>query len=124
MIASNPATLRLAAAVVAFGACLTLSAPANAGPSDEMFLNDVRSVGNPGLTTIVDAAPDVVLDAGRTVCRMLHEGYGFQAVTGMVLDRLAMYGKSPGYDAGLVGVHAVAAYCPAHQQDSGFNDNY
>ena len=44
---------------------------------------------------------------------MLDEGYGFEAVTGMVLDRLAMYGDTRHYYAGLFGVYAVAVYCPA-----------
>ena len=42
----------------------------------------------------------------------------------MVLDRLAMYGEHRDYYAGLLGVYAVSAYCPAHQADSGFNGSY
>ena len=84
----------------------------------------MRTVDNAGLATLVDAAPNVVIETGRSVCKMLDEGYGFQAVTGMVLDRLAMYGETRDYNAGLFGVYAVSAYCPAHQADSGFNDNY
>jgi hypothetical protein len=55
---------------------------------------------------------------------MLDQGYGFQAVEGMVLDKLALHGQSQNYYAGLFGVYAVAAYCPAHQADSGFNGEY
>jgi hypothetical protein len=114
----------IAIAVGALAAMMTATGAAHADSADDGFLNNVRSVDNAGLATLVDAAPDVVTATGRSVCTMLDDGYGSQAVKGMVLDRLAMYGEARGYNAGLVGVFAVRAYCPAHQADSGFNENY
>jgi hypothetical protein len=118
--------ISLAAAVVAGIIALPslVVLQASAQSPDAEFLGHVRSMGNPGLATRTEAAPNVVVEAGRSVCEMLDDGYGFNAVTGMVLDRLAVYGERRDYDAGLLGVYAVAAYCPAHQADSGFNDNY
>ena len=97
---------------------------ANAESPDAEFLSNVRSVDNAGLATLVDAAPDVVVKVGRSVCTMLDDGYGGEAVKGNVLDRLSMYGENRSYNAGLFAVYAVSTYCPAHQADSGFNGNY
>jgi Protein of unknown function (DUF732) len=98
--------------------------PANADSPDATFLNNVRSINNAGLATLVDAAPDVVVKVGRSVCTMLDDGYGGEAVKGNVLDQLSMYGENRTYNAGLFAVYAVSAYCRAHQADSGFNGNY
>jgi hypothetical protein len=98
--------------------------PANAETPDSQFLDMARGIGNPSLATLGDAAPDVVTKAGRSVCTMLDDGYGTQAVTGMVLDRLALNGEQTDYDAMIFGIYAVSVYCPAHQADSAFNDNF
>lgn len=113
----------LAAAAVA--AVVLAAAPVAAGDSvDAQFLGDVRGISNPSLATLIDAAPDVVVKAGRSVCAMLDDGYGGGAVKGMVLDRLSLYGENREYYAGLFAVYAVSNYCPAHKADSGFNGNY
>jgi hypothetical protein len=58
------------------------------------------------------------------VCAMLDQGFGFQAVEGMILDRLAFNDSNRSYYGGLFGVYAVQFYCPQHQADSGFNGDY
>lgn len=100
------------------------TSPTMSGAADSQFLNQVRGINYTSLSTLIDASPNVVVKTGRAVCTMLDEGYGFEAVEGMVLDRLAMYGDNRSYYAGPFGVYAVAAYCPQHQADSGFNGNY
>jgi hypothetical protein len=55
---------------------------------------------------------------------MLDQGFGFQAVEGMILDRLAFNDSNRSYYGGLFGVYAVQFYCPQHQADSGFNGDY
>lgn len=118
-------TFMAAAAVFASttGAVSSLAGRANADSPDAGFLNNVRSIDNAGLPTLLGAAPDVVINVGRSVCTMLDDGYGSEAVKGNVLDRLSMYGWNRSYNAGLFAVYAVSTYCPAHQADSGFNDN-
>jgi Protein of unknown function (DUF732) len=110
--------------VLAAGMASAIAVPAHADSTDTQYLSQVRAINSPSLATLIDAAPDVVVKAGRSVCAMLDEGYGGQAVEGMVLDRLAMYGENRSYYAGLFAVYAVASYCPAHQADSGFNGDY
>jgi hypothetical protein len=112
------------AAANAISMASPVAAPAHADAIDSQFLGNVHSINYPSLSTLVDASPDIVIKTGRSVCRMLDQGYGFQAVQGMILDRLAMYGNNPSYYAGLFGVYAVQSYCPAHQNDSGFNGDY
>jgi serine/threonine-protein kinase len=107
----------------------TISVPtpktsANTSAVDGQFLSGVGAINNPSLSTLIDAAPNVVTETGRSVCTMLDQGFEGQAVKGMVLDRLAMYGESRTYYAGLFAVYAVQSYCPEHQADSGFNGNY
>jgi len=105
-------------------AASSLAALANADSTDSQFLSSLHGISDPSIVTLADAAPDVVTTTGRKVCTMLDQGYGFQAVEGMVLDKLALHGQNSSYYAGLFGVYAVAAYCPAHQADSGFNGEY
>ena len=66
--------------------------PADADSPDSDFLSRVRSINNAGLATRVDAAPDVVVKAGRSVCAMLDEGYGFQGAC--VARSLALAGHA------------------------------
>jgi hypothetical protein len=61
---------------------------------------DDSATGRP----LVQAAPDVVIKAGRSVCTMLDGGYGTRAVTGMLNDRLAL---NSDYDAMVVGISAL-----------------
>lgn len=123
-MASNPIIAAAAVFASTIGLASTLAVPANADSPDAEFLSHVRSIDNAGLATLVDAAPDVVVKVGRSICTMLDDGYGGEAVKGNVLDRLSMYGENGSYNAGLFAVYAVSTYCPAHQADSGFNGNY
>jgi len=100
------------------------ASPANSDATDGQFLSNVRGIKYASLSTLIDASPNVVVKTGRSVCTMLDQGFGGEAVEGMVLDRLAMYGDNRSYYAGLFAVYAVQAYCPQHQADSGFNGNY
>lgn len=120
----NTIAVTAIAAASTIGTASLVSAGASADTTDTQFLNNLRSINYPSLSTLVDATPDVVIKTGRSVCTMLDQGYGFQAVEGMILDRLAMYGDNRSYYAGLFGVYAVQSYCPAHQYDSGFNGDY
>ncbi|KAA1250749.1 DUF732 domain-containing protein [Mycobacterium simiae] len=112
-----------AAAAIAISITVPLTS-AHADTVDSQLLGNIHSINYPSLSTLVDATPEVVVKTGRSVCSMLDQGYGFLAVRGMILDRLAMYGDNRNYYAGLFGVYAVQSYCPAHQEDSGFNGNY
>jgi hypothetical protein len=116
--------LTTAAAVIAFAASILAAPTAGADSTDAGFINDLRQITDPSLRTLVDAAPSLLISTGRKVCSMLDQGYGFQAVEGMILDKLHLQGNSNTYYAGLFGVYAVADYCPAHQADSGFNGQY
>jgi len=106
-------TIMAAAAVFAstFGVVPSLASPTTAHSPDAGFLNNVRSIDNAGLATLVDAAPDVVFNVGRSVCTMLDHGYGGEAVNGNVLDRLSMYGENRSYNARLFAVYAASTYC-------------
>jgi hypothetical protein len=97
---------------------------AHADAADDAFVNSLREVNDPSILTLVDATPGLLAATGRQVCAMLDQGYGFQAIQGMVLDQLPLRGPAINYYAGLFGVYAVANYCPAHQKDSGFNGSY
>lgn len=111
-----------AAAAIACNIWIALAAasPAFADSEDDQFLGSIGSINDAGLVTLVEAAPDVVIDTGESVCSMLDDGYGVNAVTGMIVDNLAMWGDDREYTAGLFGVYAVATYCPEHQEDSPF----
>jgi hypothetical protein len=102
-----------------------VSAPtAAADATDNQFLNSLREVNDPTILTLIDAAPGLVTTTGRKVCTMLDQQYGGLAVKGMVQDDLHLQNELRGYYSGLFAVYAVAAYCPNHQADSGFNDQY
>ena len=125
MVAQKMALAITAVAVASiFSTASSLAAPANADTTDSQFPSNLHSISDPSMATLADAAPDLAITAGRKVCTMLDQGYGFQAIEGVVLDKLPLHSQYASYYAGLFGVYAVAAYCPAHQADSGFNGEY
>jgi hypothetical protein len=113
----------VAAVIVAstIGMARLVAVPASADRSDDKFLRSVRGMNLVGLNRLVGATPDLVIKAGRSVCTMLDAGYGTRPVQGMLKGRLAI---NSDYDAMTVGINAASAYCPRHQADSGFNDNF
>jgi hypothetical protein len=121
MVRAKIGLLVSAIAATIIGTASMVTVPASADSADATFLGNVRGMNQPGLNALVQAAPDVVIKAGRSVCTMLDGGYGTRAVTGMLNDRLAL---NSDYDAMIVGIQAVSAYCPGHQADSGFNGNF
>lgn len=117
--------MRFAALVLTVMAVVaTPPLPASADSTDSGFLADLREINDPSIQTLIDAKPELLIDAAHRTCSMLDQGYGSSAVKGMILDQLPLYGQSSDYFAGLFGVYAVADYCPAHQADSGFNGQY
>lgn len=116
--------MRYAALILVAMAVATPQFPAVADSTDSGFLADLREINDPSIQTLIDAKPELLIDAAHRTCSMLDQGYGSSAVTGMILDQLPLYGQSNDYFAGLFGVYAVADFCPAHQADSGFNGQY
>jgi ABC-type enterochelin transport system substrate-binding protein len=106
-------------AASAIGMASLAPAPASADSADANYLNNVGGMNQPGLNALVQAAPDVVIKAGRSECTMLDGGYGTRLSRGCLTIAL-----NSDYDAMVVGVQAVSAYCPRHQADSGFGGNF
>jgi serine/threonine protein kinase, bacterial len=102
----------------------TDSTSPNAAATDSQFLRSVGGISSPGLSSVIAASPQLAVETARRVCGMLDQGFGFQAVEGMVLDRLPFNDSNRSYYGGLFGVYAVQSYCPQHQADSGFNGDY
>jgi hypothetical protein len=107
-------------AVTAAAVGVAVAAPVDADPADTKFLNDVQSIDNSGLSMLTRAAPDVVTKAGHSVCTMLEDGYGPQAVEGMLSDRLGMTSyPNRDYYAGLIAQYAVMNFCPSRPEFRG-----
>lgn len=113
-----------AAAVLFTGLALSHAPAAGADSTDAEFLNNLREVNDPTILTLIDVAPGLISATGKRVCTMLDQGYGGTAVKGMVQDDLHLRNELKGYYSGLFAVYAVANYCPAHAEDSGFNGQY
>lgn len=110
----------LTAALVVAATSVLLAPNASADSADDQFLSRIMLISDPSLTQAIAINPQLVTSTGRKICSMIEENYGYEAITGLVQDRLHLFGDNPSFISGLVGAYAVANYCPEHNSDSPF----